>query len=189
MRCNSSLAVLSVAVVAVAFVSSVCVASPPVTEPVDANVLNFPDVQKVEGTVSVRNFPQHHAIPFARSCVAYDETCSIDLTDLTELGEVHIRQASGQALDVGNTASPRFFNGGSTEVLLPPTVNSPDTGTARDVLFSQSMDLIPVDSVITFLEPDSSNVYCYISGYVVTTTAPVPPAVVDREEVPRAVSP
>jgi hypothetical protein len=30
---------------------------PPVSEPVDANVLNFPEVQTVNGSVSVSNFP------------------------------------------------------------------------------------------------------------------------------------
>ena len=146
---------------------------PPVSEPVDANVLNFPSVQTVDGTVSVDNFPQILVTPFARECEASSESCSIDLTELTSMGEVHITQASGQAQNVGTTASPRFFNGGfaGPEVLLPSSVNTTDTGNDRDILFSQSMDLIPVTSTILFLEPDSSAVFFYISGYVAGSSA------------------
>jgi hypothetical protein len=146
---------------------------PPVSEPVDANVLNFPSVQTVDGTVSVDNFPQILVTPFARECEASSESCSIDLTELTSMGEVHITQASGQAQNVGTTASPRFFNGGfaGPEVLLPSSVNTTDTGNDRDILFSQSMDLIPVTSTILFLEPDSSTVFFYISGYVAGSSA------------------
>ena len=142
---------------------------PPVSEPVDANVLNFPSVQTVDGTVSVSNFPQNTRSPFSRSCTASDSECTIDLTALVALGEVHLTQVSGQAQNVGITASPRFFNGGSPEVLLPPTVNTADTGNDRDVLFSQAMDLIPVSSFIRFLEPGSTNVFFYISGYVIAS--------------------
>ena len=167
---------------------------PPVSEPVDANVLNFPSVQTVDGTVdvsnfpavqtvdgtvSVSNFPQNSRSPFSRSCTAVASECTIDLTNLSAMGEVHLTQVSGQAQNVGTTASPRFFNGGSPEVLLPPTVNTADTGDDRDILFSQSMDLIPVSSFIRFLEPGSTNVFFYVSGYVVAS--PVASAAAARD--------
>jgi hypothetical protein len=138
---------------------------PPLSEPVDANVLNFPEVQTVDGTVSVDNFPQSRVSPFARSCVVAADACSIDLTDLAAMGEVHITHASGAALDVGDFASPHF-GVGSALVLLPPTINSTDTGIDRDIVFSQSLDLIPVSAIIAFSEPDSSSVFFYLSGYV-----------------------
>jgi len=134
--------------------------------------------------VNVLNFPQKVVSPFARSCTNADDTCEIDFADLTELGEVHISQASGQAQNVGVTASPRFFNGGfaSVEVLLPPTINTADTGNDRDVVFSQSMDLIPVSNLVTFHEPDSTLVYFYISGYVVESSVASVEATATRED-------
>ena len=140
--------------------------------PFDTNVVNTPDVNVVNTPdVNVVNFPQNILSPFSRSCTANDAECTIDFSALAEIGEVHITQASGQAQNVGITASPRFFNGGSPEVLMPPTVNTVDTGNDRDVVFSQSMDLIPVSSFIRFLEPQSSNVFFYIHGYVVTSAS------------------
>ena len=137
----------------------------------NVNVINFPSVQTVDGTVSVSNFPQNLMSPFSRSCVALSaDNCSIDLSDLTGIGEVHIRHASGHAQNVGTVASPRFLNAGA-EVLMPPTINTTDTGNDRDVVFSQSMDLIPVGSSILFIEPGSVDVYFYISGYVVGLSA------------------
>ena len=56
-------------------------------------------------------------------------------------------------------------------MLMPPILNTADTGNDRDILFSQTMDLIPVSPVIWFLEPGSSTVWFYISGYVVGTSA------------------
>lgn len=150
---------------------------PPVTEPVDVNVTN--PVLPVEVSnadpipVSVANFPAESLIPFSRQCEVADETCTIDLTDLMAMGQVHITQASGQALNVGVTASPRFFNVGiaGPEVLLPAVLNTLDTGGDRDIAFSQSMDLIPVGPEIQFLEPDSTEVYFYIHGHVVGSSA------------------
>jgi hypothetical protein len=123
--------------------------------------------------VSVANFPAESLIPFSRQCEVADETCTIDLTDLMAMGQVHITQASGQALNVGVTASPRFFNVGiaGPEVLLPAVLNTLDTGGDRDIAFSQSMDLIPVGPEIQFLEPDSTDVYFYIHGHVVGSSA------------------
>jgi hypothetical protein len=155
---------------------------PPVSEPVDANVLNFPDVQTVDGTVgvsnfpnvqtvdgtvSVSNFPQSVVTQFARGCQATGPACAVDLTDLALAGEVHITNASGGALDVGEFASPRF-NNGSALVVLPPTINSTGTGFDRDLVFGQSMDLIPDNPFIRFEEPQSSQVFFYLSGYVVS---------------------
>lgn len=150
---------------------------PPITEPVDVTVTN--PVLPVEVSnadpipVSVSNVPETSLIPFARECEVIDETCSIDLTDLSVMGEVHITQASGAALNVGQFASPRFFNVGSSgpEVSLPAVVNSLDTGVDRDIAFSQSMDLVPVGPKIQFLEPQSTEVFFYIHGYVVASSS------------------
>lgn len=150
---------------------------PPVTEPVDVFVTN--PVLPVEVSnadpipVSVANLPAASLIPFSRQCELADETCTIDLTDLMAMGQVHITQASGQALNVGATASPRFFNVGiaGPEVVLPAVLNTLDTGGDRDIAFSQSMDLIPVGPEIQFLEPDSTDVYFYIHGHVVESSA------------------
>ena len=131
---------------------------------VDVNVVNTPDVNVV-------NFPQNLMTPFNRACFELsDDDCSIDLSDLTGTGEVHITHASGQAQNVGTVASPRFINGGAF-IHLPPTINTTDTGNDRDVVFSQSMDLIAVSANIYFREPESLEVYFYISGYVLGSSA------------------
>jgi hypothetical protein len=138
---------------------------PPVTEPVDVTVVN--PVLPVEVSnadpipVSVANIPDKSLIPFSRQCEVADETCSIDLADLYAMGEVHITQVSGAALNVGVFASPRFFNvgRGGPEVGLPAAVFSLDTGVDRDITFSQSMDLVPVGPNIVFLEPQSTDVF------------------------------
>jgi hypothetical protein len=150
---------------------------PPVTEPVDVTVTN--PVLPVEVSnadpipVSVSNIPETTLIPFSRQCEVADETCSIDLTDLMAMGEVHITQASGSALDVGQFASPRFFNVGfaAPEVGLPAVVSSLDTGVDRDITFSQSMDLIPVGPDIQFREPQSTSVFFYLHGHVVGSSS------------------
>ena len=169
---------------ALAFASSVSLAG----KPRDVNVTNFPSVQTVDGTVEIGNFPRK--TPFARSCVARSsDSCVIDLSSLAATGEVHITQASGQAIDVGTVASPRFFNGRSSsgpEVLLPHVVNTADTGNERDVLFSQSMDLIPVAPEVGCHEPGTTDLYCYIHGYVVTTSTTAT-AVATQEGIPFAV--
>jgi hypothetical protein len=140
---------------------------------VDVNVLNPVVPVEVSNSdpipVSVANFPATTLIPFSRQCEVNADTCSIDLTDLMAMGEVHITQASGGALNVGEFASPRFFNVGfaGPEVGLPAVVSSLDTGFDRDVTFSQSMDLVPVGPDIQFLEPQSTNVFFYLNGHVV----------------------
>ena len=139
---------------------------------VDANITNdSSNPVPVDGTVAVSNFPQSNLIPFARECSNTDEDCSVNLTDLAEMGEVHITQVSGQALNVGKTASPRFFVASGVELYLPTTVNSTDTGNDRDILFSQSMDLIPVNSNISFVEVDSTEVFFKVAGYVAGSSA------------------
>ena len=150
---------------------------PPVTEPVDVNVTN--PVLPVEVSnadpipVSVTNIPDKSLIPFARECEVGAESCTIDLTDLMAMGEVHITYASGAALNVGAFGTPRFFNVGSggPEVGLPPTIASLDTGTDRDVTFGQAMDLVPVGPEILFLEPESTFVFFYLHGHVVGSSA------------------
>ena len=143
---------------------------PPFSGPIDANVLNFPNVQTVDGSVNVSNFPQTSLVPFVRQCTGFSSNCSINLTDLMEMGGVHITHVSGQALNVGATSSPRFSPGGFTEINLPHTVNSLDTGVDRDIQFSQSMDVIPVGTSIEFVEPQSTEVFFKIAGHVVESS-------------------
>ena len=150
---------------------------PPVTEPVDVNVTNPVLPVEVSNSdpipVSVSNIPETSLIPFSRECEVNTESCSIDLTDLMAMGEVHITQVSGGALNVGEFASPRFFNVGfaGPEVGLPAVVSSLDTGLDRDITFSQSMDLVPVGPDIQFLEPQSTNVFFYLHGHVVASAS------------------
>jgi hypothetical protein len=154
--------------------ASAAFAAPPLTEPVDVTVTN--PVLPVEVSnadpipVSVANAPEKSVSPFARACNASAQTCSVDLTDLAASGEVHITHVSGAALNVGEFASPRFRNG-ATEVILPPTVNSLDADLNRDVMFTQSMDLIPLDTTIVFTEPQSARVFFNVAGYVLGSGA------------------
>ena len=153
--------------------ASAAFGGPPITEPVDVVVTNPVVPVEVSNSdpipVSVSNIPEITLIPFSRQCEEVADTCSIDLTDLMAMGEVHITQASGGALNVGEFASPRFFNVGfgGPEVGLPAVLSSLDTGLDRDVTFSQSMDLVPVGPDLEFLEPQSTNVFFYIHGHVV----------------------
>jgi hypothetical protein len=157
--------------------ASAAFAKPPITEPVDVVVTNPVVPVEVSNSdpipVSVSNLPEATLIPFSRQCEVVDETCSIDLTDLMAMGEIHITQASGGALNVGQFASPRFFNVGfaGPEVGLPAVVSSLDTGLDRDITFSQSMDLIPVGPEIQFLEPESTSVFFYLHGHVVESAS------------------
>jgi hypothetical protein len=157
--------------------ASAAFAKPPITEPVDVVVTNPVVPVEVSNSdpvpVSVSNLPETTLIPFSRQCEVVAETCFIDLTDLMATGEVHITQASGSALNVGEFASPRFFNVGfaGPEVGLPAVVSSLDTGLDRDITFSQSMDLIPVGPDIQFLEPESTSVFFYLHGHVVESAS------------------
>jgi len=157
-----------------ALFTSAALAAPPITEPVDVVVTNSVVPVEVSNAepipVSVSNVPDESIIPFARACSATADSCTIDLTALAQTGEVHITHASGAALNVGLFASPRFANGTSF-VLLPPTVNSLDTDAARDIVFAQSMDLIPTNPVILFSEPVSTSVFFYLSGFVVSSAS------------------
>ncbi len=143
---------------------------PPVSEPVDANVLNFPSVQTVDGTVTVSNFPKDLVTPFARGCIEFTFACTVDLTDLAAMGELHITHASGLAENVGRFATPRFGEPG-TEVLIPTTAATTDAADDRDVTFSQSMDIIPLNPVIPFSEPESTRVFFFLRGYVIGPSA------------------
>ena len=163
---------------AIASLSVAALAGPPgPPAPIDVNVTNSVLPVEVSNAdpipVSVSNMPETTFTPFSRECEVTDETCSIDLTDLMAMGEVHITQVSGSALNVGQFASPRFFNVGfaGPEVVLPAIVSSLDTGVDRDITFSQSMDLIPVGPDIQFLEPESTSVFFYLHGHVVGSSS------------------
>ena len=147
----------------VAIFSSASVwAGPPLQEPIDVNVVNAPRIEKT---------------PFARQCSdgLGNSACLIDLTDLVEIGEVRITHVSGQALDVGYTSSPRFsLDDTQTYINLPHTVNSLDTGFARDIQFSQSVDVVLIGTTVYFLEPDSAAVFFKIAGYVIRSSDTTP---------------